>query len=134
MHYSSLECLFFVVLSKSLISSSSNRFYSSSRPYDSLSRASDICTSHKTSPTGGLVETPPPEYIAKGMKTVTGCPKKTLVCVNFFARVCQFFCSCVSIFLLVCVNLFARSIFFFAHQNLNECFYVREVERGVIRS
>jgi hypothetical protein len=42
-------------------------------------------------------------YIAKGMKTVTGCPKKP---------------SCVSICLLVCVNLFARSIFFFAHQNV----------------
>jgi hypothetical protein len=31
-------------------------------------------------------------YIAKVMKTVTGCPKKNLVCVNFFACVCQFVC------------------------------------------
>jgi hypothetical protein len=40
-------------------------------------------------------------------------------------RVCQIFCSCVSI----CLH---EVFFFFAHQNLNECFYVREVERGVI--
>jgi hypothetical protein len=37
-------------------------------------------------------------YIAKVMKTVTGCPKKNLVCVNF---------------LLVYVNLFARRILVF---------------------
>jgi hypothetical protein len=42
-------------------------------------------------------------HLVKVMKTVTGCQvfcKKNLVCVNFFTRVCQFFCSCVSIFLL----------------------------------
>jgi hypothetical protein len=42
-------------------------------------------------------------HLVKVMKTVTGCQvfcKENLVCVNFFTRVCQFFCSCVSIFLL----------------------------------
>jgi hypothetical protein len=51
--------------------------------------------------------------VVKVMKTVTGCQvfcKKNLVCVKFFTRVCQFFCSCVSIFLLVCVNFFAYCI------------------------
>jgi hypothetical protein len=57
-------------------------------------------------------------YIAKGMK-------KSPV-VQTKPRVCQLFCSCVSICL--------PEVFFYAHQNLNECFYVREVERGVIWS